>query len=116
MSFSSKRLRVQLPCGDRTVVEVAIGCPERMVCHDMISFPCDPNTCVFGRQSQVGPEGQSPCDFGTMNCVSFGSDPGPIRADLVLDAEQLSLLKTTLEAQLEEIDKAEEALKEKGVT
>lgn len=117
MSFQSKRLRVQLPCGEGTVVEQAIDCPRGTVC-DGASFFCDPNTCVFGEHSRVGPEGL--CNIGTCNigspvpCGGVGSDPGPDPRTFVVDPEQLPLLRQALEAQLKEIEAAEQALKKRA--
>jgi|SRR5215207_1122988 len=117
MSFQSKRLRVQLPCGEGTLVEQAVDCPLGTVC-DGASFFCDPNTCVFGANSRVGPEGL--CGLGTCNigspipCGGLGSDPRTDPRTLVVDPEQLPLLRQALEAQLKEVESAEQALRDRG--
>jgi hypothetical protein len=136
MSFESKRLRVQLPCLEgESVKEVAadfteLQCPPG-------SFFCDPNTCVAGRNSQIGPGGVCPnfgtcrfgsCDFGTCGwqtpwvcpagtrippqCPAGSEEPfQPGR--IVIDVELLPVLKERLEAQLKEIEKAEKELKKR---
>lgn len=107
MSFGSRKVRVQLPCGEQTVYQVAadFDCPMRTECPPG-SFFCDPSTCVFGAASEVGPGGLRGC--------RFGSDP-PVRPEpLVLDAERLAALRRHLERQLEEIDIAEQAMEERS--
>jgi hypothetical protein len=117
MSFQSKRLRVQLPCNEGTLVEQAMDCPMGTRCNGA-SFFCDPNTCVFGEHSRVGPEGL--CNIGTCNFVSpfpcggFGTDPRADPRSIVVDPEQLPLIRQALEAQLKEIETAEQALKDRG--
>jgi hypothetical protein len=115
VSFSSKRLRVQIPCEDNgSVLEEAIGCPFEMVCHDGASFICDPNTCVFGRFSEVGPEGVQSCEQTPWNCAGFATPELPGPRTLVLDAEHLPRLREELEARLEEVRRAEQALADRG--
>ena len=192
MSFQAKRLRVQLPCGEATVVEQLAreqdcdvfsnpncptifdtcagggvtfpecaagsgGCGETPICR-FDSFTCPFETCGAGSPCGVG----TPCNnqFGTPPCgpgsiCRFGSDCGgrtvvacqqfctfvtptlcdvsnPCRGGtlpdchgatdqtfvepgrIVIDPEQLPVLRRQLEAQLEEIDKAEQALRERG--
>jgi hypothetical protein len=117
MSFQSKRLRVQLPCGEGTVIEQPIDCPGGTVCRGA-SFFCAQDTCVFGEHSRVGPGGlcNAPtCDFGTkVPCGGFGSDRMTDPWAVVIDPEHLPLLRQALEAQLNEIEAAEQALKERG--
>jgi hypothetical protein len=97
------------------VLEEAIGCPFEMVCHDAASFPVDPNTCAFGDHSEVGAEGVDSCEQTPWNCVGFATPEPPRRATLVLDAEHLPRLREALEAQLEEVRRAEQALEDKGI-
>jgi hypothetical protein len=111
MSFQSRRLRVQLPCGEGTVLEqAAVDCPFGTRC-DGASFFCDPNTCVFGEHSRVGPGGV--CDAGTCNWFDTGL-PADEAGRVVVDAEHLPLVRQALERQLAEIDSAEQALKARG--
>jgi hypothetical protein len=110
VSFSSKRLRVQLPCTEGgSVFEEAIGCPEDMVCHAG-SFFCAPDTCVFGEHSEVGPEGVP----SEQPCFGFATPEPPGRRTFVFDAEHLPAVRRALEAQLEEIRRAEQALADRG--
>ncbi len=113
MSFQSKRLRVQLPCGEGTVVEQAVDCPKGTACPPGSFFCVD--TCVFGEHSRVGPEGLCnlpSCDFASNPC-GIGSDPRFDPWSMVFDPEDLPVLRRSLEAQLDEIKKAEQALEEK---
>lgn len=120
MAFQSKRLRVQLPCGEKTwfeqAVAVTVNCPLDSVCFGG-SYPCDQNTCVFGMASRVGPGGL--CQFPTCNAFSdvclIGSpnpvaDPGAI----LIDPQDLPALREHLEGRLKDIEAAEQALKERG--
>jgi hypothetical protein len=140
MSFESKRLRVQLPCGDATVREIDIGgggCPfptdvceggtcwfqSPPVCRfptDFCAWPTDfcryPTIIVCAYHASPCPYGSPTCPFNTCGIVTpvpcrpgtdLDIDPGRI----VIDPEHLPLLRERLEAQLKEIDKAEEELK-----
>jgi hypothetical protein len=142
VSFQAKKLRVQLPCGDRTVIEQEpqILCrfpsncnlgtcgfvsPGTVACR----FPtqwCDfgtpicgwcsfltPQTCPFNSCGVVTPV----CRIGTIEptgCPVGSRDPLPIDpGTLVLDPDDLPALREQLEAQLKEIEVAERALEER---
>jgi hypothetical protein len=117
MAFQSKRLRVQLPCGERTVFEQVanVNCPFHTLCIGG-SFFCDPNTCVFGEASEIGPGGLCTfpsCDFGTApDCVGGTQVPDPGR--VLVDPEHLPALRKHLEERLNDIATAERALEERG--
>jgi hypothetical protein len=116
MSFQSRRLRVQLPCGEGTVVEEAFECPRGTVCA-IPSFFCDPNTCVFGEHSRVGPEGlcnMDTCNIGSPNPCGIGTDRAVDPRTVLVDPEHLPLLRQALEAQLKEVKAAEQALKKRA--
>jgi hypothetical protein len=72
-------------------------CQYGSACGPLASFCAIPSDCG---PSRICPGGS----------VQPGPDPGPI----VIDAEHLPALKEALEAQLKEIEKAEQALKERG--
>lgn len=141
MSFESKRLRVQLPCEPGgTVQEIELkplqsrfccwfptrpmcryfhtcqwpitqyGCGHFLsqTCHHFQTPPvcglpsCDFGSCEFG----------TPCGFGSPvgGCepqTEIPVDPGTI----LVDPEHLPMLREQLEAQLKELEKAEEELK-----
>ena len=140
VSFQARRLRVQLPCGDQTVVEAQVlqptptACPfatcgfvtPATICHNYLSncgivsqchlyHSIHPTTCVGGHITLVTcPLGSCQCSITvhptTTICPGGSIDPtGPIQ----VDPEVLPQLREQLEAQLEEIGKAEQALKER---
>jgi hypothetical protein len=143
MSFEAKRLRVQLPCGEATVIEEgaqqatplcripSIYC--RQFCTQFTPCLCsDPTPCHYGTiacyryntgcfgafishcyAGTCGFVSPIPCVEGTFRCPGGSEqpgDPGPI----VIDAEHLPALREALEAQLKEIESAEQALRERG--
>jgi hypothetical protein len=118
MSFESRRLRVQLPCPEgESVKELAdVQCPFQTRCRGA-SFFCDPDTCVFGPQSRIGPGGLchqfGTCDLPTRWVCPTRSVWDPPQQILV-DPEQLPALKERLMAQLKEIERAEEELRRRG--
>ena len=125
MAFRSKRLRVQLPCGERTVFEmdVFVECPMGTVCLGG-SFPCDPSTCVFGVDSRIGPGGLCkfqtcdigtvvPCGAGTDPCVAGSPDPVVDPGAVLIDPQDLGAFKQHLEERLKEIDAAQQAIEER---
>jgi hypothetical protein len=138
MSFEAKRLRVQLPCGEHTAREVdaaRLGCPfptdvceggtcwfqSPPVCRFPTKFCAWPTLVQCGHFHSWCPLGT--CPFDTCGFVSpcgwrseiqcgpitdhIDVDPGKI----LVDPEHLPVLRERLEAQLKEIDKAEEELK-----
>jgi hypothetical protein len=114
MAFQAKRLRVQLPCGERTVFEEAVGvltnCPLDSVCYGA-SYFCDPSTCVIGQASEIGP--RTICQFPTDVCFAASvrrADP----ASVLIDPEHLPVLREHLEARLRDVAAAEKALEERG--
>jgi hypothetical protein len=114
MAFQAKRLRVQLPCGERTAFEEAVGvltdCPLDSVCFGG-SYPCDPNTCVIGRASEIGP--RTLCQAPTDVCfAASGQRVDP--ASVLIDPEHLPVLREHLEARLRDVAAAEKALEERG--
>ena len=106
MAFESKRLRVQLPCGDTSIHEHEARrvAPGRgiVACTAVGSLPINP-TC--------GPQGSIACYWcthtvtGTL-CGAIGSldyyrevgDP------LVVDVDQLPVIRAQLELQLKQLD------------
>src|SRR6266511_1934487 len=131
MSFKARRLRVQLPCGESTVFEEQARGPG-------CAFPtqvCEGGTCWFetpincGFVSPCGAfasfcEFPTPCRFGSCGfqspCRHFTAVACPPGTELevhpgriVVDPEHLPLLREALEAQLKEIEAAEQALKER---
>jgi hypothetical protein len=151
MSFEAKRLRVQLPCGEATVIEEGAqqaACPLPSFCICTAATPC--------RQfcTQLSPclcSHLTPCHYGTWGCqhfytcivvnsgiCRFDSPCGPLASlceipsacgpsricpggseqpvdpgTIVIDPEHLPALREALETQLKEIEKAEQALKER---
>ena len=121
MAFDAKRLRVQLPCGEATVVQqakqtiqftpTACGFVSPTICHwpshqtCWCSFQSPPVTvtCAFGT---CGVSLQN-CT-GTIQCGGSGDPTGPVE----IDAEHLPVLREQLEAQLAEIAAAEKAVEE----
>ena len=65
---------------------------------------CDMNSCGFG----------SPCTISIPQCIGGSRQPGPDPGPIIIDAEHLPALREALEAQLKEIEKAEQALEERG--
>ena len=133
MSFESRRLRVQLPCPEgESVKELAdVRCPFDTVCNGA-SFFCDPESCVFGAQSRIGPGGlchqfgscdlPTHCDLPTRwgcptrsvfdpICPGGSLEPFDPGRPVLVEPELLPVLKERLMAQLKEIDKAEEELR-----
>ena len=87
------------------------GCQHFVTCVDVNS-----GICQYG--SACGPlaslcEIPSACGPSAI-CPGGSRQPGPDPGPLVIDAEQLPALREALEAQLKEIEKAEQALKERG--
>jgi hypothetical protein len=119
MAFRSKRLRVQLPCGDRTVFEmdVMVDCPQGTLCPPT-SFVCAQFSCSFGEDSRVGPGGVCSfrtCDIATVVPCPDGSQEPPVDPGAVLmDPQDLGALREHLEERLKEIDAAEQALRKRG--
>jgi hypothetical protein len=95
MSFQAKRLRVALPCGEATVLEEArafAAGPEKIVkgvCVDWASFQVASCYDEFSWYVMVVP------------------------AQSVVSADQLPILRQQIEARLEEIAKAEQAVEER---
>jgi hypothetical protein len=158
MSFEAKRLRVQLPCNDTTLIDTVapqacgaqtIACNAQTLCaipSVLCHFPTNvcqgfnslcalpTNVCQFPTNACHG--FQSLCAFNSCGpasvCGQFSAcgpgspqtipttpgcgvteqpiDPGTI----VVDPAQLPVLRQQLEDQLAEIEKAEQALKERG--
>lgn len=148
MSFQARKLRVQLPCGDKTLVEpealcvfqtcpagtcgfvtptgcgpvaYTLNCGPTMVvtCH----YPschfgtCGNFTCVF---DTCGYHSPITCRFATcaITVVPTGCPAGTVEqpidpGTIVIDPADLPALREHLEAQLAELDKAEQALKER---
>lgn len=106
MAFESKRLRVQLPCGDTSVHEhEARRKPTgifRPTCTAVGSLPINP-TC--------GPQGSFACYWcthtvtGTL-CGAIGSLDYDRESEdpLIVDVDQLPLIRAQLELQLKQLD------------
>jgi hypothetical protein len=95
VAFQAKRLRVALPCGEQTVIELG----ARFAADEKIVEP----VCIDWLSTAVG----SCADEFTWQLLIKP-------ADLTLDAEHLPIVRQQLEAQLRDIEKAEEALRERG--
>ncbi|MEY2440807.1 MAG: hypothetical protein QOJ46_233 [bacterium] len=135
MAFESKRLRVQLPCGDTTVVQKAavqptppihqtFNCtptvcgfvtptvcqwPSAQTCWCSFHTPPVTVTCAFGTCGNTIPHcGITPNCGGTPNCIGSGDPIGPVE----IDAEHLTVLREQLESQLADIDAAQKAVEE----
>jgi hypothetical protein len=141
MSFQARRLRVQLPCGEATLIEEAVHQLCRYptaACHYPTQFclctyltPCHFNTTVCHRFITCVEFNSGVCNFGSgcgplaslcaipSACAASVGCPGgseqPIDpGTIVVDPEDLPVLREALEAQLREIDKAEQLLRERG--
>ncbi|MDQ3933619.1 MAG: hypothetical protein M3340_03200 [Actinomycetota bacterium] len=122
MAFGSRRLRVQLPCGERTrVVEVAAdertpcpvafatGCPSEFVS----ACPVQLATCADFRTGVCAPESCPPgsCLTGT-HCYWTNPAILPSPRGGLVAADDLPLLRGRLEQRMREIDAFARALKE----
>jgi hypothetical protein len=152
MSFQAKRLRVQLPCGEATVMEEgaqeagAAGlCRIPSLCRfpTQCQFPTECFFCTLGTpcldtygchrffsciefESGVCQAGSVcgalaslcaiPTDCGDSRIFGCpaGSEQPVDPGTIIVDPEHLPALREALEAQLKEIEKAEQALKERG--
>jgi hypothetical protein len=97
-------------------MERAIDCPDGTVCRGA-SFFCAPDTCAFGEHSRVGPGGlcNAPtCNVGSNLPCGFGTDVPVDPRTVLVDPADLPLMRQALEAQLKEIESAEQALKERS--
>ena len=138
MSFEARNLRIQLPCHQVTILDCGVGhthiCGNPTIfCQFPTQIGCWQCSCGFhgscgyhfscgfvspcGFGSPCGPlspcpfHSRIPCDPASPGC-GFGSpieqDPGT----LVINPEQIAVLRETLEAQLKELDEAESKLRE----
>jgi hypothetical protein len=135
MSFQAKRLRVQLPCDPGgTVIEaeareigaVAGFCRMPSICRFMSE--CAFGSCQFGTDFCALPTqicawptrcGWFTCEWGTCGGATIfrcpaGTEQPVDPGRILVDPEQLPALREALETQLKEIEKAEQALKERG--
>ncbi|MFZ2114049.1 MAG: hypothetical protein WAU77_10005 [Solirubrobacteraceae bacterium] len=106
MTFESKRLRVQLPCGDESILE-----PEARRKTPGVFF--HPTCTAVGSRINptCGPQGSFACYWcthtitGTL-CGAIGSlDFGRESEDtLVVEADQLPVIRAQLELQLKELE------------
>jgi hypothetical protein len=94
MSFQARRLRVALPCGEETVIEEGV----RFAADEKIIKP----VCIDAASFVVG----SCADKFTWQLLLKA-------ADLALDAEHLPIVRQQLEAQLKDIETAEQTLRER---
>lgn len=108
MAFGHKRLAVQLPCGETTVVEPAVQAD--------IVMPC-----IGGLSCDLGRSGWVPCAFTNRCAITCGwsceiTDPWALAyrapGTVVVDSDQLPVLRAQLEVQLKQL---EERLGEVGV-
>lgn len=91
MSFQAQRLRVALPCGEHTVIEAGV----RFAADEKIIQP----VCLDWASWYVG------------SCADFFTHELLIKsADMVLDPEDLPIVREQLEWRLKEIETAERAL------
>jgi hypothetical protein len=136
MSFQAKRLRVQLPCGEATVIEEAQHAGAAGLCRipSLCRFPSNQCLCTLMTPCRFGTDfcelptgicmwptrcGWFTCEFGTCGGATIfrcpaGTEQPVDPGTLVVDPEHLPALREALEAQLKEIEKAEQALKERG--
>jgi len=122
MSFTSKRLHVQLPCGEITQIEAPAIIPFRIVtCHHptrptfgyAFAFP----TCHHPTRPTFGYAFAFPtCHHPTRPTFGYAEleegDP-PLQGDpgaIVVAAQDLPLLREQLEAQLKSVIEAERAV------
>jgi hypothetical protein len=118
MAFESKRLRVQLPCGDTTVHEHEARRKTPGV--GVVFHP----TCIPGSMLNptCGPYGSIRCywctytydpgtPFGTL-CPAIGSPVPDLEQGVEVEVDQLPVVRAELERQLKEI---EDQLKEVDV-
>lgn len=110
MSFESKRLRVQLPCPEGESVK-ELDFPE-LRCQ-LPSFFCAPDTCVAGPDSQIGPRGVCLVPSRVPPECLAGTEEAFQPGRILIDPEVLPVLREQLEAQLKEIEKAEEELRKR---
>jgi hypothetical protein len=95
MAFQAKRLRVALPCEEQTLIEpgVPFAADEKIV---------KPFCIDWGSQHR----GSCADDFTWYLLIN----PAPI----ALDVEHLPIVRKQLEAKLEEVRRAEQALEDRG--
>jgi hypothetical protein len=149
VSFEARKLRVQLPCGEQTLIEPQQPQQGDILCRfpscnfgtcgfvspgtGTCRFPTiachfgscplgscgffSPQTCPFGSCGFVSPQ---TCHFGTCGitivptgCPGGSVDPPIDPGTIVIDPEHLPVLKEQLQAQLKEIENAEQALKDR---
>jgi hypothetical protein len=97
MAFESKALRVQLPCGDATVLEGEGENQEILVCAHTFHCGGDYTLILLCGDSCNNPESNNRIEPATMT----------------VGADDLSALRAALERRLSEIDDAERALAER---
>jgi hypothetical protein len=107
MSFQAKRLRVQLPCGEQTVVE--------------LEFARAVQNCAIFRgvpDTNYWPTCGDSCDVGSCGGTCGGNfwTPALLGARMVIEADELPMLRDDLHTRLEEVKKAQQALEERGAT
>ena len=100
MSFQAKRIRVQLPCRETSMIE-----PEPVDQQMPVAAP------DIGAAFEC-PWQSEPCLFGT--CVEDSFPDLDRGGAIVIDAAQLPILRARLEAQLKEVEEAERMVKERG--
>ena len=121
MSFEARNLRIQLPCRQVTILDCGVGvthlCGHPTVLCQFPTNQCWPHISC-GLLGSCGP--LSPCHYNTWVTCEFGTHGGcgvisPVVQDpgtIVIDPEQIAVLRKRLEAQLKELDEAETKLRE----
>ncbi len=121
MAFESKRLRVQLPCGEMTLFEQEAH--GQAVHADILM------TCIAGASCDVGRSGWHPtvgirpcgatCGWSCNQTCGYTGDPFLARG-VVVDPDQLPVLRAQLEVQLKqakeqlnEVEAAERTVEER---
>ncbi|HEV7937820.1 MAG TPA: hypothetical protein VGP18_07325 [Solirubrobacteraceae bacterium] len=111
MAFESKRLRVQLPCGETTVVEQDVQADFR-IC----AVTCDLGTSVVVRCiASCRFSCEFTCEYTGIlaeeeACAQGSAQPDP--GTVLVGLEQLPVIREQLEAQLAEVRAAEGAVGE----
>ncbi len=122
MAFEAKDLRVQLPCGNVTVLKAGGGCHLHFTCVGFTGHGCYHFTCGFTFDCG-GPGSIVYCQPGTRpdpcgaaspvieltpQVLCAGSDAIDVRT--VLTVEELGVLRTELEKKLGQVADAQRAI------
>jgi hypothetical protein len=118
-SFEARRLRVQIPCGSVTLIQcggftfcrfLSCGYPTIWGCGVIHTRWCEWGTCGWASPDPCG--FISPVVQLTPEVLCAGSEE--IQPKVTIDPEELPVLRERLEAQLKEIQSAEEQVKKQA--